>query len=319
MSNYWEEEEEDPQVEETLPRRVTRKTRRASEGKNNWYLLTGLILGIGLGLLFAWVVSPVKYVDTDPSSLTANYKDEYRRIIALAYRSNGNLERARERMKLVDQEGAIQALAAQAQRMLAENQPAQEARALAVLAADLGRIPAQPGEQAPSPAVVAGATTQATKEGAEQPVETATQPVAAIQTATAPAPTVEPTATRTPQPTFTPRPTATPMRILDAPFTLKSQREVCDGSVHAGLLQIEVTGADGEPLPGVRLQVTWVGGEDTFYTGLVPQISPGYADFQMTTGILYSLRVGDASEPLNNLKSSGSCGLKLEFSQKNGE
>ena len=327
MSDYWDdEEEEDPQIEETARIRTARRTRRASDGQSNWYLLTGLVIGLAIGLLVSLVLSPVKYVDTDPSTLSANYKDEYRRIIALAYRTDGNLDRARARASLVDQDGSIQALASQAQRMLAENLPAQEARALAVLAADIGRGSAQPVGQASTPESVDGTAVEVTEPVAETALlpetpagEAVTQePVAAVQTPTALLPTATPTPTRTPPPTFTPRPTATPIPVQGAPFTLKSQREVCDGSVPAGLLQIEVSGADGRPMPGVRVLVTWQDGEDIFYTGLVPQVSPGYADFLMTTGIPYNLRVGEASEPLDGIKSSGSCGWKLEFTQESG-
>jgi len=102
-------------------------------------------------------------------------------------------------------------------------------------------------------------------------------------------------------PTFTPRPTATPLRVLDAPFIVMSKKEVCDRTVQPGLLQILVTDADGQPLPGVKIQVTWREGENFFYTGLAPDISPGYADFMMQEGFTYSLRVGEASETTKDL------------------
>lgn len=319
MSSYWDGEEEEEEIVPVEERtRPTRRARRSREGQGNWYLLTGLLLGLGLGLLISWVISPVQYVDTGPSSLSAEYKDEYRRMIALAYSADRNLNRARERIRLVDGEQSVQALASQAQRMLAENQSAQEARALAVLAADLSRVP----EASPTAAVAAAATNtpaappQGTEpSGEDAPAATATQPLSAVQTPTSPPPTPTPTQTNTPRPTFTPPPTATPRRVLDAPFTLKNRREICDGSAPAGMLQVEVSGADGKPLPGVRILVTWQDGTDEFYTGLAPEISPGFADFQMTTGILYSLEVGDASEPLDGLKANA-CSLRLEFTQQ---
>lgn len=321
MNDYWDSEEEEefvPVEERTQP---TRRARRTREGQGNWYLLTGLLLGLGLGLLISWVISPVQYVDTGPASLSAEYKDEQRRMVAMAYSANHNLARARERIRLIDGEQAVQALASQAQRMLAENLSAQEARALAVLAADLSRAP----EGNPTGAVAAAPsdTPAPVLESMQAPAETAavaptnTQALAAIQTPTVPPPTPTPTQTNTPRPTFTPPPTATPRRVIDAPFVLKNRKEVCDGSVPAGMLQIQVSGADGKPLPGVRILVTWQEGTDAFYTGLAPEISPGYADFQMTTGILYSLEVGDASEPVDGLKTNA-CGLRLEFAQQKG-
>ena len=37
-----------------------------NESRGNLYLLTGLVIGLAAGLLFAWVISPVKYVDIEP-------------------------------------------------------------------------------------------------------------------------------------------------------------------------------------------------------------------------------------------------------------
>ena len=287
-----------------------------NEQRGNWYLLTGLVIGLVLGVLYSWVISPVQYIDTDPSSLAAQYKDEYRRVIALAYGANRNLERARERLALMDSGDQIQALAAQAQRMVAENQPPNEARMLAILAADLGS-----GSQAsaPSPQAAVEQPTQEVTQNISSPTEAATLEVAAaIQTPTVFIPTQTPTATRTPIPTFTPRPTATPMRILDAPFVLKEKREICDGSVPAGLLQVQVTDENGDPLPGVRITITWQEGEESFYTGLAPEVSPGFSDFQMRLGVFYNIKIGNASEPINNLSASGTCGMRLEFSQERG-
>ena len=49
-----------------------------------WFSLLGLILGSSLGLVVAWIVAPVQYVDTDPSTLRVDFKDEYRLLIASA-------------------------------------------------------------------------------------------------------------------------------------------------------------------------------------------------------------------------------------------
>jgi hypothetical protein len=292
----------------------------SNDQRGNWYLLTGLVIGLVLGVLYSWVISPVKYVDTDPSSLAPAFKDEYRQVIALAYHANGNLERARERLSLIDTGDVVQALAAQAQRMVAENQPPEDTRMLAVLAADLGAVSAISAVTS-SPQAVTEQPTPVETETLDTPfpTETATLEIAAaVQTPTVPKPTLTPAITRTPMPTFTPRPTATPMRSLDAPFALKSRREVCDGSVPADLLQLRVTGADDEPLPGVNIIVTWQGGENVFYTGLAPEIDPGYADFRMQPGIVYTVQVGEAGETINNI-SIPSCkgGVELVFGELN--
>lgn len=35
--------------------------------RGGWYLLTGVILGLILGLIYAWVINPVVYESTLPS------------------------------------------------------------------------------------------------------------------------------------------------------------------------------------------------------------------------------------------------------------
>jgi hypothetical protein len=267
-----------------------------NETRGNLYLLTGLILGIGLGLLIAWVISPVRYVDTDPALMAPAVKEQYRQVIALAYQSSGDLGRARQRLGLVDPGSSFQSLAAQAQRMLAEGTSSKEARALALLAADLNN-PTPQGEVTAVAAASAQPTSPTgltpTGEPASASATETPQEVAAIQTATPlPSPTVSPT----PAPTFTPRPTATPRRALEAPFILKKKQEVCGAGAAPGLLQIFVTGSDGEPLPGVQILITARETQDTFSTGLYPEISPGYADFGMAAGEVYSLKIGDVSE-----------------------
>ena len=56
-----------------------------------WYLFFGLAIGLGLGLLIAWVIAPVTYTDTAPISLQAQFKDQYRLMIARAYQANGDV------------------------------------------------------------------------------------------------------------------------------------------------------------------------------------------------------------------------------------
>ena len=320
MSDMWEFEDDEDFEERTQPLRRRRRQAASSEPRGNLYLLTGLLIGLGIGLLVALVISPVKYIDTDPGTLGKAAKDEYREIIALAYSANGNLERARERINLIDNGQSIPLLAAQAQRVLAEDQSPEEARALALLAADLG---SPPGQRPTQPAVVSGAEnpvdtpavpTEAT--GAESAAPLTTLEIsAAVQTPTQPIPTRTPTATLTPVPTFTPRPTATPLRVLDAPFVLQEKREVCDGTVEEGLLQIFVSDTEGTPLPGVRITVNWDGGQETFYTGLHPEISPGYADFLMEPNIAYTVTVGDLSDELQQSNNRPGCAWQAEYSQ----
>ncbi len=112
--------------------------------RGNWYLLTGVVLGIILGILFAWVISPVKYVDTAPESLKDEFKDQYRVLIASAYVANGDLVRAKARLELLDEADIYLVVAEQAQQMLAEGGSVEEAQALGRLALALGQEIPQP-------------------------------------------------------------------------------------------------------------------------------------------------------------------------------
>jgi hypothetical protein len=76
-----------------------------------------------------------------------------------------------------------------------------------------------------------------------------------------------------------------------------------------------VAGADGTPQPGVRINVAWENQEDVFYTGLNPEVGPGYADFQMETGKIYSVRVGEVSDVVKDVRPQENCALRLEYVQ----
>lgn len=115
---------------------ATRELRLApqtDESKGNWYLLTGLILGLILGLIYAWLINPVIYENTLPASLKDHYKDTYRSTIAEVFSATGNLERARQRLALLEDEDQVFTLGAQAQQALGKGNT-EQAHALALLA-----------------------------------------------------------------------------------------------------------------------------------------------------------------------------------------
>lgn len=252
-----------------------------------WYLLTGLAIGLLLGLLYSWLLDPVDYYDTTPASLRADFKDDYRSLIARAYLADGDLGRAQARLALLGDESVAAALSAQAQRWVAEGGRAAEAQALAKLAADLQ---AQPLAGGPTPAP-GGSLTPAN-----------TPPPDVLLT---PSATLEPgqeiqTATPSPIPVFTRRPPS-PTATIGAPFVLRGRETVCDPNLPAGLLQVQVQNAAGQPVAGVRVVVTWDGGEGYFFTGLYLDENPGYADFQMSPNVIYRIRVGEGGEVVSDL------------------
>jgi hypothetical protein len=143
MSSEWrklDDSQETRQIRVNAPRpaqvTVTPPADPAKPQRFPWYLLTGLILGFLLGLLYAWWVNPVVYSNTEPATLRADYKGLYRATIAQAYAATGDLERAESRLALLRDEDLIFALGTQAQQMLAGGET-EDARALALLAAAL--------------------------------------------------------------------------------------------------------------------------------------------------------------------------------------
>ena len=86
------------------------------ENRGPWYLLTGLLIGLAAGLIYAWLVQPVQYADAAPNTLSESARDQYRAMIALAYKADGNLGRARQRLALLNDSNPAQALQTQADR-----------------------------------------------------------------------------------------------------------------------------------------------------------------------------------------------------------
>jgi len=124
--------------------------------RSAWYLLTGMVLGFALGLMYTWWINPVVYESSDPSSMREDYKDTYRSTIAQVYAVTGNLDRAARRLELLEDESLIYSLGAQAQRALAEGKE-ELAHDLALLASAL-----QAGSAEPT--MIPIATTTATSE-----------------------------------------------------------------------------------------------------------------------------------------------------------
>ncbi|MGC1375976.1 MAG: hypothetical protein WA821_07135 [Anaerolineales bacterium] len=302
-----------------------------NERRGHWYLLTGAVIGAVLGLLIAWVVFPVPYVAASPASLRADFKDEYRYMIAASYAASGNLGRARARLVLLEDKDSVKALGDQYQRMTANNTAPDVLRSVA----DLSQaIQADTAPQAtafpqatatalpplPSPTLADEATSP----------EVSTPATATLQVDTeTPAPgltsTLQVTSTLLPTFAFTlaPRPTHTSTFTPGPPFTLVQSTKICEPG-QPGLLQITLVDSNGQPVAGVELVITWAGGEEHFFTGLKPELGNGYADFVMSPNVEYALSLSNGSTRVTGLSAPASCaaadkgsynGIHLEFKQ----
>lgn len=60
-----------------------------------------IAIGVGFGLLYGWVIEPVKYVDTAPDSLRLDYKTDYVLMVAEAYQVERDLNLAVQRLTLL--------------------------------------------------------------------------------------------------------------------------------------------------------------------------------------------------------------------------
>ncbi len=282
------------------------------ETRGPWYLLTGVILGFIVGLLFAWVVSPAEYTNTHPDALRADYKDAYRAAIASAYLATEDLTRAKARLALLNEGDPAGVLAAQSQRYLAEGFSYQAALALAQLSAALGEVPAPASFTAtasllPSDTPIPEDTATATQEVEPTPSETEQTPNETItpeedeEGQPTDASVASPTSTLTPTPflTFTPLPTRTLTPTLAPPFVLQEQALVCEPELGVAVIQIIVQNAAGEGIPGVEIIIHWDNQEEHFFTGLKPEMGWGYADYTMTTGISYTLHIGEGGEAVD--------------------
>jgi hypothetical protein len=61
-----------------------------------------LLLGLGLGLVYGWVVNPVSYQDTTLDSLRIDYKTDYTLMVAEVYHQDGDLDWALNRLTLLE-------------------------------------------------------------------------------------------------------------------------------------------------------------------------------------------------------------------------
>jgi len=287
-----------------------------------WSSLFALLAGLGLGLVYAWTISPARVIDSEPVALRADFKDHYRSAIAAAYSATGDLARAQARLSLLGDSDSIEALNAQAQRMLASGQSFDEADQVVALASALD----QNGVDIPTSTPITQSTDNTTNTVNTVIALTSTFPASAftyevpVQLTETP-PVIE---TQTTSVAATPRPTRTFIPTAGAPFALTEQESVCDPNLPDGLLQVLVFNSNRRQMPGIEILITWEGGAENFFTGLKPELGNGYADYIMTADITYTLQLRSGSDIASGLSTptcqtpSGeafSGGIKLTFEE----
>lgn len=280
-----------------------------------WDIMLALLAGLGLGLAYAWLISPLPVTNASPLVLHSDFKERFRSAIAASYAATGNLPRAQARLTLLGDADPIEALNAQAQRMLANTETIEGADEVAALALALqdgaGEIP----------------TIEATQVVEEIEIaftETPASPSSEVPIATTETPEAELVPTETTLLPATPRPTQTPPPTLGAPFALIAQDSICDTNLPDGLLQILVLNSNRRQLPGIEILITWETGAEQFFTGFKPELGNGYADYLMTPEVSYTVQLAIGSDIASGLTPptcqapSGESffgGIKLTFQQ----
>lgn len=60
--------------------------------------LIAILIGVVGGLIYGWVVNPVKYVNTTPDTLSLDYKTDYVLMVSEIYHAEGDLNAAARRL-----------------------------------------------------------------------------------------------------------------------------------------------------------------------------------------------------------------------------
>ncbi|HJS20132.1 MAG TPA: hypothetical protein VJ785_15395 [Anaerolineales bacterium] len=252
-----------------------------------WDILLAFLAGLGIGLVYAWMINPLQVTDATPAALRADFKDHYRSAIAAAYAATGNLPRAQARISLLNDPNPIEALNAQAQRMLASGNSFQMADQVVALA----RVLEDDSVEAAPTAVPATEIANNIETAFTATIPPPSPDATLVLTETPPSAETQPVLS-----TSTARPTQTPIPTAGAPFTLTSQDEICDANLPDGLLQVIVLNSNRRQMPGMEIDLTWEGGEEHFFTGLKPELGNGYADSIMTPDVAYTVQLAVGSD-----------------------
>jgi hypothetical protein len=283
-------------------------------------VILSLMAGVGLGLLFGWVVVPVKYVDTSIADLQVEYKEEFILLVGSAYVTDHDLGKAEARLAQLEAPNIKSWVSQLADRLISEGQDEADIQAIVELAHGLGVASPQMLAYLASPTPVPTDTPLPTP--TPQPTDTPTPtdtPVPATDTPTpepptntpppkptntpkpAPTNTPEPQPTDTPKPAPTntpkPKPTNTPKpaptntpKPQGAKWTIVEQRLVGPGQDGQGCdygnlqIRVMVTNANGDQLSGIWVYDKY--SQQYQVTGNVdsPDWGPGETKFEYGIG-----------------------------------
>ena len=252
-------------------------------------LVVGAVIGLGLGLVYAWEINPVVQTEVSAWQLDAAGQIDWLIAISVAWAHDGDLVRAADRLNELHWSDQTFQKVAQTACDLARSSYAQSQaglvaiRSMALLAQSQGKTACA------SEIVLLSSPT---------PVPSVT---VVPSTATFPPP-----ASKTPTlgPTFTPPtqepPTATPPL---SQFKIVRYEPYCSVKT-SGLLEVLVQQPNGAGIPGIAIRVDSASGTDEFFTGLEPEHDAGYADFLMRSNETYTVALVGAPDHSDPLKAT---------------
>lgn len=252
-----------------------------------WGIFFGVVLGIGAGLYYAWVLSPLEEFNTAPYQLSQTDKSHYAVAVALDYSRTGDLTAAITRLIELD----------------LGNDPIQGVADVACDLARTGYVDSSSGLRA-----VRALKTFYQLQGRAGCADMLIPDVDATQVVEITVPTATPTLPPPPSKTPTiapPQATPTLTGIFVVPTTRPQRRfegrlvgTYCDVEL-SGLIEVRVQDVNGRPIPGETVRVRWDNGEDRFVSGLMPERGSDYADFRMQAGRGYTIDMPGLADPLS--------------------
>ncbi len=260
-------------------------------------LILGLVAGLGIALYYTWVISPLELTNIRPSQLSDQNRARYIAAIALAFDRDSDLDRATTRLI-----SAVQP----------DEDPFQKSAEIACNLAQSGYVNNSGGVRAVQ-ALKQFYQLQGRTGCADDLVLVADSPdpvvTVVLDTPTPAAPaTKTPTMAPSPLPSETPPPVFVPTQAPVQEYVLVNVSTFCRVA-ERGLIEVFVQDFNGTGIPGEPVRVRWEGGEDIFYTGLKPERSVGFADFEMgdDPNTAYTIEMPDRSEPSSQQLTPAPC------------
>lgn len=121
------------QRQQLPPRRRTMVSRTAVVN-----VLVGLAVGIGLGLIYTWVLVPAPYANLSPDTLRQDFESDYILGVAQAYSVDNNLPAARDRLAALRLRDVGAEVLARTEALVALRARESDLRAMARLSLALG-------------------------------------------------------------------------------------------------------------------------------------------------------------------------------------